>query len=1018
MVQLFYVNYAEIFYFNMPPNSSVHDLRLQIAESKRIDYQNQLLLLPTGENLDPNKMLSSYTSDIESLEMPLFLFNRKYNEENPETKEDSIRKNVDEPFIDIIGDIDTLLKNSKDSISLNGVAKLLQAIRQYEERVDEIIKQNYQYHELLDNAYKTFIIAILRSLDILLKKCDRNQERAKGLPSTISKGFEMLDKLPEKLELCKKIMIPTAVLKTSKLRSDQCSDAPISLYDWIDTKDPHTSLEQLENTTRCYFEHAKTVGLNDAKEDLSVAKAKINKNEIKEIKGLEKRMAALQEHIKKVQDILYELKRKIKGYENSVFPLGGGLKLSPDRLMILNDIKDLRKNVEDVTSIGRKIIDSKYELLNTILLRLKAVVEPVSEQAAEAHNKIAIFESTYENVVLKGDLIKQLNDAPLMYATATTETFRRIIFSKEFHEWLSALNKKVDAFVLEENDRRAKFNQNLKRHFLKQLFTGFDEYIPNFLCEVNKMDEGVPMLNICNLSELKRVVPEMEAVIKFETPNVQKRLSIESTKEEPTNFILSSSIIRPTGQLSEEITSATIPKFLSFTHFMSGDDNLEGFSRNNFLSPTSAFPSVMERHYEFELEKRTLTKTNSISISNSSHNICQFKFGSDDHFSSFDDLPGYSGYGMNELTEQSIMETTIQNPFSSLNNMTSTMVYPQGTTVVATYSENSQTDLDLFDMNLICDKLNEAYKTVSSMKNVFENVNEGIRKFKLNNDDCQNGYKYVISKIIDSFVKFEREMKSKVKELESNNNALKNDNKELEERIEEVKTSKDLEVEKLKEELARANVRIHIMECESSEKEEKFKALSEKYEKLSNEITMMEEVKNDYDSKNNSESEDSIDLKTSSIMIESSRNGNFTTPEIAFPVDVITREFNSLQVTVNSVGVQTRLHGGDIKAMISLQDIHEGCTVLIMWNPTYDAYLLSCSTNSLYFVKESSVERLGLSNTNASQRRHSMIATVSGSEKCQIRRENNRYKLPVGTKFYRVDVEILRWDTIKRGETP
>uniref|UniRef100_A0A0N5C6U7 ATG11 domain-containing protein n=1 Tax=Strongyloides papillosus TaxID=174720 RepID=A0A0N5C6U7_STREA len=992
----------------MPPNSSVHDLRLQISEVKHIEYQNQLLLLPTGENLDPNKMLNSYTSETESMELPIFLFNRKYNEENPETKEEVMKRN-EELYNYIICDIDSMLKNSKDYVSISSVAKLLHGVKQYEERMNEIIKQNYQYHELLDNGYKTFIIAILHSLDILIKKCEKNEERSNVIPNIIEKGFDMLGKLNDKLDLCKKILIPISVLKTSKIRSDQYCDVPISLYDWIDTKDPHTSLEQLETSTRCYFEHAKTVDLNDAKSDLLNAKGRINKPEIKCIKGLEVRMTALQSHMKKVQDILNDLKKKIKGYEMAMGSTGSGVKLTPDDLSIINDITELKKNVEDVTVITKKIIDSKYELLTTILQRLKIVVEPVSKQAGEAHNKIAMFESTYENVVLKGDLIKQLNDAPLMFATATTETFRRICFSKEFHDWFDIFSKKVETLVNEENEKREKFNQNLKKHFLKQLFTGFDDYLPNFLCDVIKIDDSIPSIDTTNLTNLKKVLPEMESAIKIEAPNIYKKLTVEN-KTESTNIVLSSSIIKPTGQLLEDATSTSLPKYLSFTHFMSGDDNLIGFQRSTFLSPTTTFQRISEKPFELEFDKPTLSKTKSISISNSTQNINQFRFGSDDHFSSFDDLPGYSGFSLNELSEENVMETTIQKPYSPVE-MTNTVVYPH--TINSITPQESQTKINLSDVELLNQKINNFNETANILFGDFINFVSDCKKLIAHNNDCKNAYRYVVSTLMKTLCKKENELNGRILEMENKCNNVTTMYDKLKNDTDDIISAKDSEIEKLKEELARANVKIHLIECQAFENEDKLNGMTKKLDEMKREMSSMKEEHDNY--KSFYESKVQSNLETS-IVLNNKENGNYSESDIS--VSLERSDISDSKTNVNSVGVQTRLHGGDIKAMISLQDIHEGCSVLIMWNPTYDAYLLSCSTNVLYFVKETSVERLGLSNQDAKKRRHSMIATVSSLEKCQIRRANNRYKLPVGTQFYRVDVEVLRWDTIKKGEKP
>lgn len=76
----------------------------------------------------------------------------------------------------------------------------------------------------------------------------------------------------------------------------------------------------------------------------------------------------------------------------------------------------------------------------------------------------------------------------------------------------------------------------------------------------------------------------------------------------------------------------------------------------------------------------------------------------------------------------------------------------------------------------------------------------------------------------------------------------------------------------------------------------------------------------------------------------------------------------------------------------------------------------------MHFVRESSMRRFG-GDVQGAARRSWMFAVVTNIEYCQIRKENNRlvlhvkypifitlffsYNMPVGTRFYRVEVKPL-----------
>ncbi|KAJ1363716.1 hypothetical protein KIN20_023638 [Parelaphostrongylus tenuis] len=110
----------------------------------------------------------------------------------------------------------------------------------------------------------------------------------------------------------------------------------------------------------------------------------------------------------------------------------------------------------------------------------------------------------------------------------------------------------------------------------------------------------------------------------------------------------------------------------------------------------------------------------------------------------------------------------------------------------------------------------------------------------------------------------------------------------------------------------------------------------------------------------------------------------------------------------NEVHIQTKISLQSMDRMIAIQDIDIGSTVLAIWNSEHNSYMLFSSSTYSYFVKESSISRLGVSCELPNvPRRNWILGKVSKLEFCIVRKADNRYHLPVNTKMYRVDMKPL-----------
>uniref|UniRef100_A0AC35U564 ATG11 domain-containing protein n=1 Tax=Rhabditophanes sp. KR3021 TaxID=114890 RepID=A0AC35U564_9BILA len=1222
MVQIFYVNYGEPLVIKVPSNASVLELHSHITNVKGLDIHNQLLLLPTGENLDPGRMLSSYTSELNTLDTPIFLFNKKYSSTVLESKSEIYNRLIMDKFnclIQIFATFGTKLHTHPETV-VQGVKD----ISMFCTYVNETVDQFYQHHILLHSGYKALLVAVQRSLEVLLNKCDKNVSKVEKFQEAAQKGVKMVLELDDRLKLCSQIIIPISVLKTSRLPSDQTSNEVVSLYDWIDAKDSSSSLTALKERAISFFENAKVDGMETASGLLRVAKDTMDRKDINVINGLDSRMKTLNECALKIGTFKKVMEEKVKIIDN--MNLSNEFAIKEQRKQYLPYIDAVGNILKDIVKASKTIVDSKSELLQAINKRLESV-EKVSEQVSNASSEMMAFESSMEAVLKHGDLIRQLKDAPLMYASAASECVRRSLFSREFTGWLTKFISNLSTFIKEENDMRQVFFAKFDRHFLKQLFSGLDDNVPNFCPEYFHIDQNIPSLDIKHLSELKSIFPDFESLLKFVPPNAHSQLAV--TDNSASNFYLSSSIIKTPSQVMEERMNPDFQKRYSFTQWFSGEDNFESTSKNSFYYHNQIQTpgiGIEDGRSTSEDSDSFQSKSVPINIRDGSDNTFDHLCGTvDDQFPSLGELSKMESYKDTSLIStnghcqsNSMVATMVNSPVLNETHETQTMfsdfdlikeivsmshllyeivyevrqAFGQLTEDIAKeeamkqqYIEKSKNTIfqaiksyssNYYNANM---RLKEKYVSskemqdaiTEKMKNMLVFHKDGLTAKDSEIGDLKNDIQECKSNLIES----ENLNKEKIGELElklsvcskirleMDEKALKSEerlvdlekaNINLEEKLRETKekiAESEIKNETLTAELEEANKRVDgIMHNDAqlvadlnsaktkiSESDKAINALFVELEISKNEInefsttnkllmTLLEESKtklSESEAKNenirneletsrtnaisyektieqlnvelekihnrNKQLEGSnADLieqqKQSNMKIEEitnksiqleqnaakldeilvrksllhnnvSKNGldsimeNITSNTESFMVsngnqadlfndsndnsssiamdspeptlassvvDISQHELLSHKFEINKsdATTQTRLRENDLKGMISLNDIHEGCSVLLTWDDNHNSYLISCTSKTYYFVKEESLVKFGINVQNPAQRRASMIVTVKHLEQCQIRKSVNRYNLPQGARFYRVDVDTLKDDSKKK----
>lgn len=121
------------------------------------------------------------------------------------------------------------------------------------------------------------------------------------------------------------------------------------------------------------------------------------------------------------------------------------------------------------------------------------------------------------------------------------------------------------------------------------------------------------------------------------------------------------------------------------------------------------------------------------------------------------------------------------------------------------------------------------------------------------------------------------------------------------------------------------------------------------------------------------------------------------------------KEVNRLQQQVmamsDNFGTQLQTHHFDKVSVLTCQP---GDIVLLCYDEGHQNYILFVLSPNLHFLHTDCLDTLGLKTAPGTVRKGWVLAEVVEKEFCQARKPQNRYRVPAGTRFYRVKAKP--WD--------
>lgn len=599
MFYVFYVNQGYLQPIEVASAlGSVHKLQCAIEELTHVPASEQVLLVSGGDGLQPDRPVAQYQGAGTDTN-PIFLFCKLSAGELQEFNCPSENVELNElctGFFDDLRSLDNLTISSA-LIGLYGEAA--RSSRNIADIAMQLCARLVQDHQLLHQGW----LALVSNLDDSRSQIERRAERfyshCERLKTMKIKAQTILQDFDSVLETLRRITVPASLLANSSKFEGGCKPSEeCNLYEYISCADPLNSLKDMVDQAQLLLSKIDDTEQKQVMAQLKLVNDQINKTEVRDIRGINMRLTQLDTYL-----------RSLEQHEKRLKEVASSISQTPphDTSLIKETICKQREHMEEVKKIVeqlqktcRAFSQSKIELLNNIRTRLSGWIVQAYERLHSVNNLIIIFEEKFFALRNRLDIIRQVKESPVMYATAITEAIRRSELQPEFHSWFTVYMDKITGLIREETSIRETFSSKLDRHFLKQLFPGMFDQFPDFAPSgIPAFDQNLPPVDSSHLRALRQAVPSLTHLLQVSVPSVYQRLMVRDPRASSTAQTVGAPAMRREESFftSDAMMNViTLNKNFPSTNWLSGDENLEMSPSNALLltkSPPSRFSSSL-----------------------------------------------------------------------------------------------------------------------------------------------------------------------------------------------------------------------------------------------------------------------------------------------------------------------------------------------------------------------------------------------------------------------------------------
>ncbi|XP_050307452.1 RB1-inducible coiled-coil protein 1 isoform X4 [Anthonomus grandis grandis] len=922
--------------------------------------------------------------------------------------------------------------------------------------LEDILTEFRKKWELFRKLYEEFI-ADRESYELFLLSFEDNKKTLRRIPVLEN----LLDTQKEPLDSSKLSERTNSTSETEPIKEE------IPLYEWICSSNNKTSLDELHNHCTSKLERFENEIMPTLRYRVTETLESADKRERKEIDGIGQRLFDLHNLIKKIEEhVLYQsdLKQSFAQHETRAAQTRD-TSILPDLCATHIQQMDLIKQCHQKLMDDRmKIVRAKYELSKSLCTRIEWV-QQIENKLWELDSLLVYFHEHLQRLRQHLKIFEQLHLAPLVYMNAVIEVVRRRTFSQLFLMWASDLACQQLTIYNEEMTRRKDFMAQFEGHFLNGLFPGMSDVIPPFAIEAPAMfDAKLPIIGEEDVERLRKelpdfaenlVLPDMTHVINFfsgktaakkedkadDTKGVEDKL-IQAVSDAGLSSNLDKNLLKATGsEPCLTLAAAGLPSNLKDDKGCESETDTEEFEKVG--------QSPLELTFPQKQDASTITQDN-LQISRSEHDKLK---------SIFEDVSNIARLSMtklrsdlNEFKAQFVDNSQVlSKEYEQLGRTWEALLHGVSQNekeIIESLRRDNEEERERYrysllekedvikrlqeDKRVMEDRIEDSNKRVEGLSKQNEESSERIeellrqlqernlekekflkeigdlkREHKAEFDNIKSRFKLMTMERSPSVTSLEKEKSGDFTSLPPPTTALL------------AQMTENFELDKERAVLEEQQKWTKTLEIKSREFADEREQLTRVAKQIAEDKDKLIDVLRDRETNMNLEI---IKYKTTIQQLAEYQEDNRQQSDLVEEVERLKKERDVLMEELAKVKTQPAdstvdRSVGDASGVpktevtpnplrLNIGSCNKGDLVLIIWDQTYKAFkILKEPGRHPYLLKPECLDKLGLSvaDDGVPNKTH-CVGEVVEKELCSVLKVDNRFKLPLGSKFYYITV--------------
>lgn len=496
-------------------------LKTEIEKRCNIPVKMQILLSAGGTPLSSEDRVCQFSAGTDT--NPIFLYNKQlYHLPSNDPPKEMLRIDEGQDMPDMVSEYEQCLQLGPTINTVIVRTHLAQKFCEVGQEEQRICEQLVMEQHLMHQGY----MCALANLDDLIPSAKANMDcfvqyfrdflQTKDHYLQLAQSFEEISSTLASVPLLP-ILADVAfedpmVRLSGNWEQFLSRKNSLSLLDWLHMRNSNDSIVRLtQMCLRGLLQHNEDI-VNTEAVHLSKAITAAQDKSMRSIGGLTTRFSGLEALLRELQTCVreqYDLAQAFQQNSNRASNLGDASILPDLCASHKRQLVVIHKNHMKIRDIRRRMVSAKKELIKNIYIRLKWV-HTVESEISSVSERTSMYVASLKALKFQLSILEQMHAIPQLYLTAVAEVVRRRTFSQAFLLWASDLACQLFAVHSEEVVRRQNFLSQFEGHMLENLFPGLRDMPPAFATQAPEpFDTKLPKLSLEDIELLREKVPDL-----------------------------------------------------------------------------------------------------------------------------------------------------------------------------------------------------------------------------------------------------------------------------------------------------------------------------------------------------------------------------------------------------------------------------------------------------------------------------------------------------------------------------